>query len=216
MSYHSLHLRFPSRAPFDGANWFDTFVGRFVKPLLGTGLIQQFWFTRYGTPQLHEVRFRLVTADFAGLRPTTDRYLRECGFTQLDDESDLTLVGDLGGSRFLSPDACNQSPEHRAQLALNLLHALAVLYVECLVGPDAEGRFRQEINTEINNPHGSIFETFHHLFCNTTDVVTEVEGLKLGDNALILESPLYADHQRRGYSARGVECTTAFRARVRF
>src|SRR5207249_3811723 len=90
------------------------------------------------------------------------------------------------------PDSPNPSADARGQLLLDLNHAIAALFVDCLIGPDGEGRFRQELNTEINNPHGSIFETAHHLLCNTTDVFTEVEFFRFGNNMLGVESPLYA------------------------
>jgi hypothetical protein len=101
------------------------------------------------------------------------------------------------GDRILSPDAPSQSKEDRGQLFLSINHAIAVLFVECLIGPDPEGRFRQETNTHPENTHGSIFETVHHLLCNTTNVVTEVELFSSG-NILCCESPLYAS-QRKGY-----------------
>jgi len=73
--------------------------------------------------------------------------------------------------------------------------SVGVLFVDCLIGPDSEGRFRQEKNTHRDNPHGSIFETVHHLLCLTTNVFTEVELFKAGDS-LLCESPLYASQKK--------------------
>jgi len=216
MSYHSIHLAFPANAPFDRANWFETFVGHFVKPLLATGLVKQYWFTRYGSAQQREIRLRLTTDNFAALGPIVQQQIQAASFTDLADEQNATLAGNLGGSRFLSPDSPNQSAEMRGQLMLNLHHAIAALFVDTLVGPDADGRFRQERNIEINNPHGSVFETVHHLLCNTTDVVTEVEIFRFGNNMLGVDSPLYASYQKAALLGQGAAVADLGKVRVRF
>ncbi len=216
MSYHSIHLQFPANVPYDQENWFETFVGRFVKPLLGTGLVKQYWFTRYESAQVREIRLRLTTDDFATLGPIVQQQFQGDGFTDLADEAGATLENNLGGGRFLSPDAPNQSSDHRGQLMLNFHHSLAVLFVESLIGPDGEGRFRQEKNTDGDNPHGSIFETAHHLFCNTTNVVTEVEVFRVGNNDLVLQSPLYASHEKAHLHAQGIPFADMGRVRVKF
>lgn len=216
MSYHSIHLHFPANAPYDQEHWFETFVGRFVKPLIATGLVNQYWFTRYGSAQLREIRLRLTTDDFAALEPIVRQQVVAAGFTDLADELGVTLANNLGGGRFLSPDALNQSPDHRGQLMLNFLHAAAALFVESLIGPDGDGRFRQEKNTDVNNPHGSIFETAHHLLCNATGVVTEVEIFRVGNNDLVLESPLYASHMKAHFQAQGIPFADMGKIRVTF
>lgn len=216
MSYHSIHLQFPANAPYDQENWFETFVGRFVKPLLRTGLVQQYWFTRYGNAHVREIRLRLTTYDFATLWPIVQRQIQANGFTDFADEVGATLENNLGGGRFLSPDAPNQSADHRGQLMLNFLDAAAALFVESLIGPDGEGRFRQEKSTDVNNPHGSIFETAHHLFCNTTGVVTEVEIFRIGNNDLVLESPLYASQIKAQLQAKKIPFADMGKVRVKF
>jgi hypothetical protein len=216
MSYHSIHLKFPATAPFDRDNWFETFVGDFVKPLLATGLVKQYWFTRYGNNQEHEIRLRLTTDDFAALGPIIQQQIQAAGFTDVGDEQNVTVIGTFLNGRVLSPDAPNPSPDDRGQLLLNLNHAIAELFVATLIGPDAEGRFRQEKNTDINNPHGSIFETVHHLLCNTTDVVTEVEIFRFGNNMLGVESPLYASQLKAALRAQGAPVAEMGKMRVRF
>jgi hypothetical protein len=216
MSYHSIHLGFPANAPFDRDTWFETFVGHFVKPLLATGLVKQYWFTRYGTAQQREIRLRLTTDNFGALGPIVQHRIQAAGFTDLADEQDATLAGNLGGGRFMSSDSPSQSVEFRAQLMLNLHHALAALFVDSLIGPDAEGRFRQEKSNDINNPHGSIFETAHHLFCNTTEVITEVEIFRIGNNSLHVESPLYAAYRKAELHRQGILVTESGKMRIRF
>jgi hypothetical protein len=216
MTYHSIHLEFPAQKPFDGENWFETFVGHFVKPLLATGLVKQYWFTRYGNNHQREIRLRLTTEKFDDLNPIIQKQIKTFGFTDRKDELDVRLAGNLGNGRFLSPNASNLSEERRAQLTLNFLHALAVMFAECLIGPDAEGYFCQEKNMDINNPHGSIFETLHHLFCNTTNVVTEVELLQITNNQLFIQSPLYSSHLKANLVSQKVSFTEFGRMRVTF
>jgi hypothetical protein len=216
VSYHSIHLEFPANAPFDHENWFETFVGHFVKPLLATGLVKQFWFTRYGNDQRREIRLRLTTHEFAALETIIKKQIGAFGFTDLNDEPNVTVFGTFGDDRALSPDAPNQSQELRGQLMLNIHHAIAALLVDTLIGPDENGRFRQEKNTNGNNPHGSVFETVHHLLCNTTNVVTEVELFKWADNILGVQSPLYAPQMKEQIHAQGVQVTDLGKLRVRF
>jgi hypothetical protein len=215
MSYHSIHLEFSPQKPFDRPNWFETFVGQFVKPVLATGSVKQYWFTRYGDDKRREIRFRLSTEDFAALAPVIQKCIQTFGFRDLNDEPNESVAG-LGGDRFLSPDAQNRSAEARGQLVFNYLHAIAALFVDSLVGPDAEGYFRQEKNTEVNNPHGSIFESLHHLLCNTTEVVTEVELIQLTNNKLMMLSPLYAFYAKKDWEARNVPFRALTRFQVRF
>jgi hypothetical protein len=216
MSYHSIHLQFPANPPFDQENWFETFVGQFVKPLLATGLVDQFWFTRYGTTQLREIRLRLTTNDFAALQPTIQGGIQQFHLTDVNDEPNPTIIGTFMGARVHSPDSPNPSADARGQLLLDLNHAIAALFVDCLVGPDGEGRFRQEQNADLNNPHGSIFETVHHLLCNTTDVFTEVEVFRLGNNMLGVEGPLYAGQMKGQAQAQNVPIQEWGKMRVRF
>jgi hypothetical protein len=216
MSYHSIHLEFPAHAPFDTKNWFETFVGQFVKPLIATGLVKQYWFTRYGNDQRREIRLRLLTDDFAALNPTIKKQIGKFNFTDLNDEPDATVIGTFGNDRVNSPDSPNPSADARGQLLFNVHHAISAVFTDTLIGPDGSGYFRQEKNMNHDNPHGSIFETVHHLLCNATDVVTEVEMLQLGENQLVLQSPLYASYTKDDLTKRNIPYSTLGKIRVRF
>jgi hypothetical protein len=216
MSYHSIHLEFPANAPFDTENWFETFVGRFVKPLLATGLVKQYWFTRYGDDKRREIRLRLTTDDFAALQPTIKKQIGTFGFTDINDEAKITVIESFLNDRVYSPDSPNPSADNRGQLLLNINHALSTLFVDTLIGPDANGRFRQEKNANANNPHGSVFETVHHLLCNTTDLVTEIEMLQFGEGQLILQSPVYASYTKADLGKSGIPFSELGKMRVRF
>lgn len=196
MSHHSVHLSFPDNAPFDREDWFENFLGHFVMPVVETGKITRFWFSRYGSPQSHEIRFRLETDTWVEIEPLIQQKITDFGFNDLKDEQNYRNVDDLGNDRFLSQDAQGTDATRRSSLVLDVLHRLCVLYLDTLVGPDQDGYFRQESNKNINNPHGSIFESIHHLLCNITGVVTEVDLIQIGANQLILQSPLYASQVR--------------------
>jgi hypothetical protein len=216
MSYHSIHLKFPAKAPFDREDWFESFVGHFVKPLLMTDLVKQYWFTRYGDREVREIRLRLTTDDYSRLQPIIEKQINSYGFIDLKDELNETLAGSLGNERFLSPEALNSSPQGRGQLMLNLQHSIAALFVDALTGPDKDGYFRQEKSNSNQNPHGSIFESVHHLFCNTTDVTTEVEMFVTGDQQLCIFSPLYSSHVLPQLHQQRIPVNFCGRFRVRF
>lgn len=91
------------------------------------------------------------------------------GLTDRGEEKDLTLVGDLGHSRFLADGRTDRSAEERALLVLRYLHAVAELICDNLQqSPDGYWSLEQSRNRE--NPNGSNFESLHHLFCNMTQV----------------------------------------------
>ena len=179
-------------------------------------MLKQYWFTRYWVAQKHQIRLRLTTDDFTTLQPIIRNQIEKYGFTDLNDEPNATVIGSFGDNRVISPDSPNASADDRGQLLLNIQHAIAALFVDTLIGPDADGYFRQEKNTDPNNPHGSVFETVHHLLCNTTDVVTEVELFKSSNNEFFVESPLYAFYSKRRLLAQGVQVTDVCKHRVRF
>jgi hypothetical protein len=55
------------------------------------------------------------------------------------------------------------------------LCATSQLLIDTLNGPDAVGRYKQEVNDETTqNPNQNTFESIHHLFCNITNVPTDV------------------------------------------
>ena len=83
MSHHSIRLEFLANPPFDRENWFETFVGQFVKPLLATGLVEQTYGSRYGDSSRREIRFRLTTDDYASLEPKIRDQSRDFGFKDI-------------------------------------------------------------------------------------------------------------------------------------
>lgn len=96
-------------------------------------------------------------------------------------------VDDTGSNRFLGLENRGEGRrEQRAALITNLYSVIAQLVVDALVGPDEQGRFRFEINDDtLNNPRSSTFQSVLHLFCNITDVPTDVYLFHKTDSGLI-------------------------------
>ncbi len=95
-------------------------------------------------------------------------------------------VADTGGRRFLGVENnLSGRAQQRAQLVTQFYMLTSRLVIDALVGPDKEGRYRLETNEDtLQNPAGSTFQSLLHLFCNITDVPTDVyifrkEGLNI-------------------------------------
>ena len=105
----------------------------------------------------------------------------------ISDVRDFDKLADLGGNRFLGAE--NRLPANatqRAQLVTHFLQSISELFIDALVGPDPENRFRLEYNNELQqNPNGSTFESLHHLFCNMTQVPVSIL-VSTGDQANLL------------------------------
>ena len=190
MVHKPLHLLLPDQRPFDKENWFESFVGSFVMPVLESGKIHQYWFSRYVSSGAREVRFRFTLEDYGEIAPVVGDLINTLSLSDMKDEEDYCWTNDLGQERFLQNNQRQRSKEERGQLVLDYLHAVSRLFVDSISHSDEEGYFHQERNSSGYNPFGSIFESLHHLFCNMTDVVTVVVAAKI-DGKLALQSPLY-------------------------
>lgn len=63
----------------------------------------------------------------------------------------------------------------RAQLVTHFLRCISELFIDTLVGPDPENRYRLEYNGKLQqNQNASTFESLHHLFCNMTQVPVSI------------------------------------------
>jgi hypothetical protein len=186
----------PPVAPYDEAHWAETLLGRAVVKLVADPALEWWWFSRYVQRSDQDT----ADCDFARLPPSifwpgdVHRSLR-IRYSIPDDERsqfeaaveaavddagafvtdvrDYGLVDDLGSRRFLGVDAAETSPEQRAALVADFLHATSQLAVDCLVGPDGLGRFRFE-SEEVEG--SSPFRVPLHLFWNMTQVPVEVAG----------------------------------------
>ena len=189
----SLHLVLPKDKRFSGDNWFENFVGNFVLPILDTGKLHQYWFSRYEDNGTRHVRFRFTIDNYKSVQPLVKQLIKKYNLIDLKDEEKYNLVHDLGSQRFR---ANKKQKNNRAQLIFNYLYSIAVLYVDCL-REDKKGNFHLEKNKNYNNPHGSIFESLHHLFCNMTDVKTYVIKCRIGGKVkgyTIFTSELYVSY----------------------
>ena len=173
-THHSMHLKLPSNAPFDGPNYLTSFVGIHVRPLASK--LRLFWFTKYGRPGAGEVKFRFSTDDYEGIRKDIEAI--EGMFQHGDDGcGDYNYVGDLGGERFLAPGRRATDQAARALLIYEFLTASARLFVDCIEPDGAGWKAEEEITSNYNRE--TPMETFHHLFCNMTTVPTWAAVIQL-------------------------------------
>ena len=166
----SLHYKIPAQAPFDQGNWFETFVGSFVVPLVATGHVQSYWFSRYEDGQHGKhARFRIRTENPAAIETKEKELATHLKLHDLADEpnyegSEIRNVG-----RFLGTNQRQTDRDARYELIWDFLHASSKLFVDCLSHQDAEERWSLESNPDAGNcADGNTVESFHHLFCNLT------------------------------------------------
>lgn len=196
MAIKSIHVTVPNNPPFDRADWFESVVGNFFKPIIATGLLQSYWFTRYQDPVKH-ARFRLNTADYAVLKPTVDDLIADLGFTDVADEENYA------DNEFTSVRWCGArnppvDPAVRQGLTWDFLSAAAALYVDTFSHADAQGYWVREANQDkAQNIDGDTIESVHHLFCNMTAVCPRVEMLEQVDGSGFTHQWLIAGTYRR-------------------
>lgn len=178
MHVKSLSLVVPDDKPYDNPeNWFLSFVGNNLLPVIEEGNISRFWFTAYGAvghEQGKHIRFRFEVHDLALVKARIS-HLIECFGNDPSGYTDYNVGKDIGRgekSRFLGTNAKHQDEVRRGDLAFNFLHASACLMLDCLVGPDTDGYFALESVTESGFSIETPLEQFHHLFCNMTQVPT--------------------------------------------
>lgn len=162
-----------------------------------------FWFSRYGTtldgdnddcnidqiPDEYKqplqaggvgfhrsLRFRFDINDAAqvAFENRLEQLVAQHGY-RVSDIRDYDYLADTGGHRFLGIENRQLGRDvQRANLVTHLYQAISQLVIDCLVGPDATGRFAVETNDDPQNPNGSTFESLHHLFYNITQVPLSV------------------------------------------
>jgi len=131
-----------------------------------------------GGEQLHRsMRFRFNIADDqqAEFERRASELIEQGGYC-ISDFRDYDYVEDTGSNRFLGIENRQSGrAEQRALLTTNLYWAISRLAIDALVGPDEHGRFKMERNDDlVQNPRGSTFQSLHHLFCNITNVPTDL------------------------------------------
>lgn len=145
----------------------ESFVGTHVRVLAPK--LQLFWFSRYGSPGSREIKFRFAIEDYETVRSEIE--VIEKAFAHGSEGCGIyDYVSDLGGGRFVAPDRKSAHQTQRALLVYEFLTAGARLFIDCLV-QDGSGWKHEEEKVSFYNRITPL-ETFHHLFCNMTDVPT--------------------------------------------
>ena len=185
----------PPSSPFDKETWVENVVGNILVPVLRNNRPKWFWFSRYESdrtdsgdcniskiPQAYEfqpdgiyrsLRFRFLSPS-EEFEDSLKKAILACSCA-ISDIRDYSPKGDAASNRFLGEPRTEEKRKKRAELVISQFHATSELFIDCLKGPDSEGYFSLESDPDSGqNPHGSIFESVHHIFCNQTDVPLRV------------------------------------------
>ena len=192
MRVKSLSLTIPDTKPYDKqANWFQSFIGNGLMDIIDSGKLSRFWFTCYGAvghEDTKHIMFRFETSDESEVDPYIQTLQSTfvpgpAGYTDYDVATD---IGKGQGSRFLGSNAKHQDHARRGNIAFSFLHASALLFLDCLVGPDEEGYWNLESETQSGFNKETPLEQYHHLFCNMTQVPTYVTiGMPPGSSDVV-------------------------------
>lgn len=197
MITYQTRIFIPPSPPYDTQEtWVETALGRIVRPLVeNSPELSWFWFSRYVNIRGGDVndceiaqvpdafyendfhrslrfRFQVDAAALEQVKLLGDKLIHDAGCF-ISDWRLYDVVGDLGSNRILGERRDREHRQQRSEMVAQFYHSTARLMLDTLVGPDEEGRFRQEHNDQ--NRHGSSFETLHHVFCNITNVPTGVD-----------------------------------------
>ena len=166
----SLHYKIPAQAPFDQTNWFETFVGSFVVPLVATGHIQSYWFSHYEDGELGKhARFRIRTENPVAIEAKEKELAAYLKLRDLADEPNYGGGEIRDADRFLGTNQRQADRDARYELIWDFLHASSKLFVDCLSHQDADERWSLESTPDVGNcADRNTVESFHHLFCNLT------------------------------------------------
>lgn len=174
MNHRVLRLQLPPTSPFDKENWFESFVGEFVRPLVLTEKVEKYWFSRYEDQENgRHVGFRFSTRFLTEIDPQIIALISTLQLKHLDPYRDYDYVADLGSNRFLGENtAANR--ECRATLVYDFLYTTSRLFLDFLAYSEPPGYWHLESETSSGQNRLNSFESLHHLFCNTTDCLTTV------------------------------------------
>lgn len=202
MAVRQTRIYAPLLSPYNDDLWAETMMARIIRPLVQMGGLNWFWFTRYASEELEfadsdgtnvpvrffegqacrSLRFRFDMDDsrLNGFEASAATKIREenCWIADFRDYGDQQLCE----SRFLGEDQSDARKKERLAIVREYTQSICRLTLHALVPADEEGRFRFEIGDKSANPHGSAFFSFHHLFCNTTDVFLTVIVASDGSN----------------------------------
>jgi hypothetical protein len=184
-----IHIFAPrTENPYQGDNWCEEVLGRVVLPLCRNfeEVLHWFFVGRYGkfNQPVPDERYMLPgtnISEFVAFRVSVQRpalhEFQERALELVNSEKcfadgwhPLNLTGDFPIERYCRPGAKPEMYERRIRLIVNLLDATSKLVLDSLDWDESRGWHIERNDNEDENPNGSMFESVHHLFCNTTDV----------------------------------------------
>ncbi len=176
----------------------ENLVGCILAPLVSQNNLTWFWFSRYVTDvsDSGDCAIAQIPGDFVFSPGNFYKSLRfrfsikteaqdafEANLTQaindtgacISDIRDYELIDDVASDRFLGDPRSYERRQKRANLVVHHFLSTSRLFIDCIQGPNQHGYFFLESDPNSGqNPHGSIFESVHHIFCNQTDVPLSV------------------------------------------
>jgi len=188
-----IHIYAPrAEEPYLGDNWSDEVLGRIVLPLYRDfeEYLIWFWIGRYsllnqpvpdnrykrpGTEISDFIAFRISMSEtvLQGFQETALRLIdREKCFT--DGWQPLNLTIDFPIDRYCPPNTMPEIYKRRIMFIVRFLDATSRLVLESLAQNALNGWGVELNENKAENPNGSILESVHHLFFNTTNVPLDV------------------------------------------
>jgi hypothetical protein len=154
--------------------WVTRYAGKYneAKPPTGTQIPEEYllnghyryiWFR---ISILEDTKEQLQD-DLLGLANSAGCYIHPNGWMDYD------VVNDLGSNRFIIKGANTPERINRAKKVAYFIDATVRLMLDMLI-EEKPGLWVFESNENEQNPNGSVFESVHHLFCNSTQVPTTV------------------------------------------
>ncbi|MDB6058057.1 MAG: hypothetical protein JWO95_1901 [Verrucomicrobiales bacterium] len=192
----SIHIGIPDHKPFDRSDWFEAFVANFVKPIVESGLVDSYWFTRYQDPKKN-ARLRIKTQNASAVAAKVANLVLTYQLTDRADETNYDGA-EFRGPQFVGVNTRQINPTSRQELIWGFLSASAGLYLDTFSHSDQDGYWYREQNHDRgNNIDGETMESPHHLFCNMTDVRPRVDLLETINQQGFMVPILIASHSRR-------------------
>lgn len=158
-------------------NWAENIIGRIIIPTILLGPPKDYWFSRYDFGEGE--RTVLFSYDPG---PKSELIIsRLCARFGYEVEfKDYDIHGDIGSTRFCIPK------KDMFESAVRFLRECSNIVMTSLVQNGTE--FTPARSDHDQNPHGSIFESYHHMFWNITqcpmhvfvNVDGETNSIKIG------------------------------------
>ena len=189
----------PNKKPFDNVNWYESVLGNIINPIKREYKLLNFWFSKYDCSididsddcNMNKILEKIQPDEYNNLKSIRFRYdssstifpdhlksdlqerIKQFNCV-ISDFRDYDYIKNLSNEQHLSDENILDVEDIniRAELISNLYCAISKLTLHNLVGPNIDGYYDFEYNHD--TPFNSSFAIPFHLFCNITQIPTEV------------------------------------------